>query len=169
MYVTAVLEYYAGRVLELAGHAVEAQKRWRIVPRHVVVSVLNDEEVRPGGAFEREPDGEEGGDAPPLDGPPPAEQSSAYLSHFLYRVLKRVHPDVGISRKAMSLVNSIVRDLFDRFAVEGGRLASRTEKKALTSVEMEAAVRGLVRGENALLKGEEAVTRFNSSKAARIR
>jgi hypothetical protein len=33
---------------------------------------------------------------------------------YIYKVLKQVHPDTGISSKAMSIMNSFVNDVFER-------------------------------------------------------
>ena len=33
-------------------------------------------------------------------------------SSYIYKVLKQVHPDTGISSKAMSIMNSFVNDIF---------------------------------------------------------
>ena len=41
---------------------------------------------------------------------------------YIYKVLKQVHPDTGVSRKAMSIMNSFV-NLFERIAYEASRLA----------------------------------------------
>ena len=38
------------------------------------------------------------------------------FSWFL--VLKQVHPDTGISNKAMAILNSFVNDIFERIATE---------------------------------------------------
>eukprot|EP00171_Calliarthron_tuberculosum_P018818 IDg18818t1 len=35
-------------------------------------------------------------------------------SIYIYKVLKQVHPDTGVSSKAMSIMNSFVQDLFER-------------------------------------------------------
>uniref|UniRef100_H3C8R6 Core Histone H2A/H2B/H3 domain-containing protein n=1 Tax=Tetraodon nigroviridis TaxID=99883 RepID=H3C8R6_TETNG len=35
---------------------------------------------------------------------------------YVYKVLKQVHPDTGISSKAMSIMNSFVNDIFERIA-----------------------------------------------------
>ena len=39
-------------------------------------------------------------------------------SIYIYKVLKQVHPDTGISSKAMSIMNSFVNDIFERIAAE---------------------------------------------------
>uniref|UniRef100_A0A8C3BAT8 Core Histone H2A/H2B/H3 domain-containing protein n=1 Tax=Cairina moschata TaxID=8855 RepID=A0A8C3BAT8_CAIMO len=39
-------------------------------------------------------------------------------SIYVYKVLKQVHPDTGISSKAMSIMNSFVNDIFERIAGE---------------------------------------------------
>ena len=40
------------------------------------------------------------------------------FSSYIYKVLKQVHPDTGISKRAMSIMNSFVNDTFDRLATE---------------------------------------------------
>merc|ERR1712154_680903 len=42
---------------------------------------------------------------------------------YIYKVLKQVHPDTGISSKAMSIMNSFVNDIFERIAAEASRLS----------------------------------------------
>ncbi|EDL85634.1 rCG52010, isoform CRA_a [Rattus norvegicus] len=37
-------------------------------------------------------------------------------SVYVYKVLKQVHPDTGISSKAMGIMNSFVNDIFERIA-----------------------------------------------------
>ena len=44
-------------------------------------------------------------------------------SIYIYKVLKQVHPDTGISSKAMSIMNSFVNDIFERIAAEASRLS----------------------------------------------
>ena len=43
-------------------------------------------------------------------------------STYIYRVLKQVHPDTGISKKGMSIMNSFINDIFERIATEAGKL-----------------------------------------------
>jgi len=40
-------------------------------------------------------------------------------------VLKQVHPDTGISNKAMAILNSFVNDIFERIATEASSESRR--------------------------------------------
>merc|ERR1711942_169381 len=86
---------------------------------------------------------------------------------YIYKVLKQVHPDTGVSSKAMSIMNSFVNDLFERIAAEASRLAHYNKRSTITSREIQTAVRLLLPGElakHAVSEGTKAVTKYPSSK-----
>ena len=85
---------------------------------------------------------------------------------YIYKVLKQVHPDTGVSSKAMSIMNSFVNDIFERIAAEASRLAHYNKKSTITSREIQTAVRLLLPGElakHAVSEGTKAVTKFTNS------
>ena len=85
---------------------------------------------------------------------------------YLYKVLKQVHPDTGVSSKAMSILNSLINDMFDKIATEAARLARYTKKPTMTSREIQTAVRLVLPGElskHAVSEGTKAVTKFTSA------
>ncbi|XP_065084473.1 histone H2B-like [Ochlerotatus camptorhynchus] len=86
---------------------------------------------------------------------------------YIYKVLKQVHPDTGVSLKAMSIMNSFVNDIFERIAAESSRLAQYNKRSTTTSREIQTAVRLLLPGElakHAVSEGTKAVTKYTSSK-----
>ena len=86
---------------------------------------------------------------------------------YIYKVLKQVHPDTGISSKAMSIMNSFVNDIFQRIAAEASRLAHYNKRSIITSREIQTSVRLLLPGElakHAVSDGTKAVTKYTSSK-----
>lgn len=86
---------------------------------------------------------------------------------YIYKVMKQVHPDTGISSKAMSIMNSFVNDIFERIAAESSRLANYNKRSTITSREIQTAVRLLLPGElakHAVSEGTKAVTKYTSSK-----
>jgi len=88
-------------------------------------------------------------------------------STYIYKVLKQVHPDSGISSKAMGIMNSFVNDIFDRVATEASRLTKYARRTTMSSREIQTAVRLILPGElakHAVSEGTKAVTKYTSSK-----
>ena len=87
-------------------------------------------------------------------------------STYIYRVLKQVHPETGISKRGMSIMNSFINDVFERVCAEAGKLARYNKKKTLSSREVQTAVRLALPGElakHAVSEGTKAVTKFSSA------
>ncbi|KAG1834773.1 histone-fold-containing protein [Suillus variegatus] len=87
-------------------------------------------------------------------------------SSYVYKVLKQVHPDTGISNKAMAILNSFVNDIFERIATEASKLAAYSKKSTISSREIQTAVRLILPGElakHAISEGTKSVTKFSSS------
>ena len=85
---------------------------------------------------------------------------------YIYKVLKQVHPDTGISSKAMSIMNSFINDIFDKIANETTNLARYNKKPTVTSREIQTAVRLILPGEpskHAVSEGTKAVTKFTTA------
>lgn len=80
--------------------------------------------------------------------------------------LMQVHPDTGISSKAMGIMNSFINDIFEKLAQEAARLARYNKKPTITSREIQTAVRLILPGElakHAVSEGTKAVTKFTSA------
>ena len=78
----------------------------------------------------------------------------------------QVHPDTGISSKAMGIMNSFINDIFEKLAQEAARLARYNKKPTITSREIQTAVRLILPGElakHAVSEGTKAVTKFTSA------
>jgi histone H2B len=85
---------------------------------------------------------------------------------YIFKVLKQVHPDIGISSKAMSIMNSFINDIFEKLAMEASRLARYNKKPTITSREIQTSVRLVLPGElakHAVSEGTKAVTKFTSA------
>ncbi|KAG1337926.1 Histone H2B.2 [Cocos nucifera] len=85
---------------------------------------------------------------------------------YIFKVLKQVHPDIGISSKAMSIMNSFINDIFEKLAQESSKLARYNKKPTITSREIQTSVRLVLPGElakHAVSEGTKGVTKFTSS------
>jgi histone H2B len=95
-----------------------------------------------------------------------AKKSVETYKIYIFKVLKQVHPDIGISSKAMSIMNSFINDIFEKLAAEAAKLARYNKKPTITSREIQTSVRLVLPGElakHAVSEGTKAVTKFTSS------
>ena len=100
------------------------------------------------------------------EGKKKAKKRTESYSSYIYKVLKQVHPDTGISSKAMSIMNSFINDIFEKIATEASKLARYNKKPTVTSREIQTAVRLILPGElakHAVSEGTKAVTKFTSA------
>ena len=87
-------------------------------------------------------------------------------SVYIYRVLKQVHPETGISKRSMSIMNSFINDIFEKISAEASKLVRYNKKQTLSSREIQTAVRLLLPGElakHAVSEGTKAVTKYTSN------
>ena len=87
-------------------------------------------------------------------------------STYIVRILKQVHPNIGISKRSVSIMNSLVNDTFEKVASEAGRLVRYNNKGVLGSREVQTAIRLVLPGElakHAVSEGTKAVTKFTSA------
>ncbi len=89
------------------------------------------------------------------------------FSLYIYKVLKSISNDVGISKKGMNVIDSLVTDMFEQVALEASKLVRYQKKKTLSSQDVQTAVKLLLPpdlGNHAILEGTKAISKFNSSR-----
>jgi len=85
---------------------------------------------------------------------------------YIYRVLKQVHPDTGISLDGMNTMIDLVNTTLSKIVDSSNILMRRTGNKMLGSREIMFAVKMSLPGElakHAVSEGTKAVTKYNSS------
>ncbi|KAG6535278.1 hypothetical protein ZIOFF_000243 [Zingiber officinale] len=90
-----------------------------------------------------------------------AKKGTETYKIYIFKVLKQVHPDIGISSKAMSIMNSFINDIFEKLAQEASRLARYNKKPTITSREIQTSVRLVLPGElakHAVSEGTKAIS-----------
>ncbi|CAL8139010.1 unnamed protein product [Orchesella dallaii] len=88
------------------------------------------------------------------------------FSIYIYKILKQVHPETGLSSKTMSILNSFLSDIFDRIAAEAARLVKYNNKTCLQARDIQTAVRFLIPGElakHAVSEGSKALSKYLKS------
>ena len=87
------------------------------------------------------------------------------FSVYIYKVLKQVHNDTGVSKKSMAIMNSFINDIFERIALEASKLVRYNKKHTLSAREVQSAVKLLLPGElakHAIIEGAKAVNKYAS-------
>ncbi|XP_073510976.1 histone H2B 5-like [Phyllobates terribilis] len=88
-------------------------------------------------------------------------------TNYVYKVLKQVHPDTGISSKAMGIMNSFIKNIFERITGEGSLLDHYNKHSTITSREIQITMRLLLPGEltkHAVSEGTKAGIKYTSTK-----
>jgi histone H3/H4 len=85
---------------------------------------------------------------------------------YIYRVLKQVHPDTGISGSALATMDALVGVLIMKMMKNANIFFTRSNKKTVSSREIQSAVRLTLPGElakHAVSEGTKAVTKYNAA------
>jgi histone H2B len=85
---------------------------------------------------------------------------------YIYKVLKQVHPDSGISSKGMDAMQSIINEVHNTLAEEAIATAQKNGSKTVTARDVQTAVRLSFPGElarHAVSESTKAVTKYSSS------
>jgi len=91
------------------------------------------------------------------------------LRTYIYKVLKQVHPDTGISQHGIQVINDWLCGICDDIIRECAQLLELSKKSTISSREIQTAVRLILPGElakHAVSEGTKAVTKFISSKGS---
>ncbi|XP_043751795.1 histone H2B-like [Cervus elaphus] len=72
---------------------------------------------------------------------------SVSFATYFPRVLKQVHTGLSISHETLNIMDSFVKDMFERIAEEAGRLTRSSKRCTIMSEDIQTAVRLLLPGE----------------------
>ena len=90
--------------------------------------------------------------------------SNKTFNMYIYKVLKRVHPELGISKRSMYIMNSFVNDILHRIANEARNLTVfYSNSEVLTAREIQTAVSLILTGElrkHAIKEGIKAYNKY---------
>ena len=84
----------------------------------------------------------------------------------IYKVLKHLNPDIGINKRAMSTMNSIVLEIYRKISREAATM-SRNVEKTLGQNTMQCAIKLTVPGElckHSVTEGAKAYTKYLKSR-----
>ncbi|CAI8616306.1 unnamed protein product [Vicia faba] len=88
---------------------------------------------------------------------------------YVYKVLKQVHPEMGVSSKCMVILNNFMNDMFERLACEDIKLKDYTGNMTFSSREIQGAFKLVFPGElgkHAIAEGIKAVNNYTAYESA---
>ncbi|KAH0284370.1 histone-fold-containing protein [Aureobasidium namibiae CBS 147.97] len=86
------------------------------------------------------------------------------FSIYIFRVLKQIHAENGISKNAMQIMNDFIKDLFTRIAELACDLCKKLKKATLQAHEIQTAIKLILPGglaDHAQGEGAKALRNFN--------
>eukprot|EP00584_Thalassiosira_punctigera_P010334 CAMPEP_0172526100 /NCGR_PEP_ID=MMETSP1067-20121228/1098_1 /TAXON_ID=265564 ORGANISM="Thalassiosira punctigera, Strain Tpunct2005C2" /NCGR_SAMPLE_ID=MMETSP1067 /ASSEMBLY_ACC=CAM_ASM_000444 /LENGTH=138 /DNA_ID=CAMNT_0013309539 /DNA_START=69 /DNA_END=485 /DNA_ORIENTATION=- len=90
------------------------------------------------------------------------------FSTYIYRVLKETHPEIGITKKSMGIMNDFVIDMMDKIASEAKTdLAISGKEKTLREWHVNTATKLVLPGElkkHGVNEGTKAIRNFNANR-----
>jgi len=84
---------------------------------------------------------------------------------YIYKVLKQVHPEIGVSKKGIAILNSFIHDVFSQISVEAGKLVKYGKGQTLGAREIQTACKLILPGElskHAVSEGSKAMHKYQS-------
>lgn len=87
---------------------------------------------------------------------------------YIYKVIKNLHPDQGVSKKGMMVLSAITNDLFEKITVEATSLARYHNKQTLAANDVQAALKLLLpqdMTEHIIAEGMSAIEKYKKSRA----
>ena len=94
----------------------------------------------------------------------PCSSKIESFNTYIYKVLKQVHPELGMSSMAMQIVNDILFRMFERIAEVAMELRMLNKRVGLSARDIQTAVRLVLPGEltkHAVSEGTRAVGKFS--------
>jgi histone H2A len=88
------------------------------------------------------------------------------FNSYIFKVLKQVHPDHGMSGSALATLNNLVKINLTKIVNAANQLTSRSGARTITSRDIHTAVRMILPGElakHAISDGTRAVTKYNAA------
>ena len=90
---------------------------------------------------------------------------------YIYKVLKHVNADIGIQKRAMSTMNSIVLEIYRKISREAA-IMSRNTEKTLGQNTMQCAIKLTIPGElckHSVTEGAKAYAKYMKSRGAALK
>ena len=85
--------------------------------------------------------------------------------NYLFKILKEIYSDTGITKQAMDSLNSLINYLFEVIATEASSVMMESNRTILTANDIQTAIRRILPGElqkHAVSEGTKAIVKFKS-------
>ena len=88
---------------------------------------------------------------------------------YLYKIVKKVHPEVGANKESMETMNSIILTFYDELAKESARISKKGNHNTLQATDIQTAAKLVLPQElalHAITSGASSVQKYLNSKKA---
>ena len=100
-------------------------------------------------------------------GAKPKHKKRTYTSFAtpIWRMIKQIHPSIGITKKSMVILNSFAIDLLKKLGTEASSVCAKNRKKTLSARDVQTAAKLTLPGDiatYAIAEGAKAVIRYET-------
>ena len=94
------------------------------------------------------------------------KRNSNSYGTYIHKVLKNVHPDIAITKESMTIMDNILKDVYEKIVEEATKFMKVDKRQTLTDKDISSSIKVIFENDlatHAVQEGTSALKRFNKN------